>query len=94
MVSSGSDEKGILMMARVISFVATFAFCTFLTASVHAAQTTLDGQWEGALVREGSEAKVTINFKTTASGVEGTMTMPTVGMFRQPCSKIAFCTCR
>lgn len=77
-------------MARVMSFVAAIVLCAFIAASVHAAQVSLDGQWEGTLVREGSEAKVIVNFKTTAGGVEGTMTMPSVGMFRQPLSKITF----
>lgn len=76
-------------MPRAIRFVATIVLFTFLSVSVNAAQTSLDGHWEGALVRESSEARVTINFKTTDNGIEGTMTMPTVGMFRQPLSKIA-----
>jgi Esterase FrsA-like len=75
---------------RVLSLVAAVVLCIFLAASVRAAQASLDGQWEGALVREGLEASVIVNFKTTAGGVEGTMTMPSVGMFRQPLSKIAF----
>src|SRR5689334_19408165 len=76
-------------MARVISFVVAVVTCLFVAAPVRAAQVSLDGQWEGALVRERSEARVILNFRTTADGVEGTMTMPSVGMFRQPLSKIA-----
>jgi uncharacterized protein len=53
-----------------------------------AAQQPLDGPWEGALVREGAEAKITVNFKETAGVTEGTMTMLSVGMFRQPLSKL------
>lgn len=89
-VLSVFDKKGILIVTRVISFVAAVVLCTFLAASVHAAQVSLDGQWEGALAREGSQARVIVNFKTTAGGVEGTMTMPSVGMFKQTLSKIAF----
>lgn len=77
-------------MARVILFIAAILLCAFFAASARAPQVSLEGQWEGALVREGSEAEVTINFRTTVNGVEGTMTMPSVGMFRQPLSKIAF----
>lgn len=89
MISSGFEGE-LMNMTRAIRFVAAVVLCALLTASVYAAQTSLDGQWEGGLVREDSEARVTINFKTTDNGIEGTMTMPTVGMFRQPLSKIAF----
>jgi hypothetical protein len=76
------------MMSRIVYLTAVILFSLFLSVSSRAAQSPLDGQWDGELVREGSEAKVTVIFKTTASGVEGTMTMPDVGMFRQPLSKI------
>lgn len=77
-------------MTKTLNFIAAAVICVLLFASSGAAQTSLDGQWQGALMREGAEAEVTVNFKTTANGVEGTMTMPSVGMFRQSLSKIAF----
>lgn len=78
-------------MIRTINFITAIFLCAFLVASSQAAQTSLEGQWDGTLARQGSEAKVTINFKTTAGGeIEGTMTMPSVGMFRQSLSKISF----
>jgi dienelactone hydrolase len=55
-----------------------------------AAQQPLDGQWEGALTREGSEAKITITFKETPGVLEGTMTMLSVGMFQQQLSKLTY----
>lgn len=76
------------MIARKVILIAAALFWVFLAASPLVAQTPIDGQWQGMLLREGSEAKVSVHFKTTASGVEGTMTMLTVGMFRQPLSKI------
>lgn len=76
-----------ITLFKALLFTFTLAICSQLSA---ASQTPIAGQWEGALMREGVEAKVTINLKTTTNGVEGTMTMPTVGMFRQPLSKIAF----
>ncbi|MBA4124159.1 MAG: alpha/beta fold hydrolase [Acidobacteria bacterium] len=76
-------------MTKTVKFITAIFLCAFWVASSYAAQTSLDGEWQGALVREGSEAKVSLNFKTTADGVEGTMTMPDVGMFRQPLSNIS-----
>jgi hypothetical protein len=73
-----------------VAILVTVLFFIFPAASSHAEQTPLDGRWEGALVREGSEAKIIVNFKTTARGIGGTMTMANVGMFRQPLSKITF----
>ena len=68
--------------------IAAVCFLLFFAVAARALDTPLDGQWEGTLQREGSEARVSVRFRSTASGVEGTMTMPTVGMFRQPLSKI------
>src|SRR5215510_5304534 len=76
------------MATRSVNLIVAALLCTSLAAFSHAAQSSLDGQWEGTLVRENSEAKITLNFRTTADGIEGTMNMPSVGMFRQPLSKI------
>ena len=76
---------------RTVNFITAIFLCALFASSSYATQTPLNGEWDGALLREGSEAKVKINFKTTADGnIEGTMTMPSVGMFRQPLSKISF----
>src|SRR5215468_2672752 len=75
-------------ISRKVNLIAAALFWGFFAATPHVAQTPLAGQWQGMLLREGSEAKVSVNFKPTPAGIEGTMTMLTVGMFRQPLSKI------
>ncbi len=82
----GKNVKN-LMVDRVANLIVAVLFCIFLAAPAHAEQSSLDGEWEGALVREGSEAQIVVNFRTSARGIDGTMTMPTVGMFRQRLSK-------
>ncbi len=77
-------------MMRSRNIIATALLCTSLAGFSRAAQVSLDGQWEGVLSREGSEAKVTLNFKDKQGPHEGTMTMLSVGMFRQPLTKIAY----
>src|SRR5262249_51194855 len=81
------SERNVKLIRKVNLIIATL-FWLLVAASSYTAQTALDGEWQGALVREGSEAKVIVNFKKIANGFDGTMTMPTVGMFRQPLSKI------
>jgi hypothetical protein len=70
------------------SLTAVILTCTLLAVPAEGARTPLDGEWQGVLMHKDSEAKVTVNFKSTADGVVGTMTMLDVGMFRQPLSKI------
>src|SRR5262245_36642956 len=81
-------------ISRKLNLIAAALFWVFFAATPHVAQTPLAGQWQGMLLREGSEAKVSVNFKPTPNGIEGTMTMLTVGMFRQPLSKIGRASCR
>jgi hypothetical protein len=90
MLPNSLNYKKNLVAVKTSNSLLAVLFCFSLAHCCHAQQTLIDGEWEGALVREGSEAKISINFKATTSGIEGTMTMPTVGMFRQPLSKIAF----
>ena len=78
----------LLLRRRQISLILIAVSCVFLTGAASVAQTKLDGAWQGALVREGSEATVSVIFKPTANGFNGTMTMLSVGMFRQPLSNI------
>src|SRR5215813_12684968 len=84
----GNCRQRSVMIARRVNLIAVLSWL-FLAAPAHVAQTPLDGHWQGMLLREGSEVKVSVLFKPTASGVEGTMTMLTLGMFRQPLSKIS-----
>lgn len=79
----------IFSMIRTLNLIAGIFFLTFSVVFAQGAQTLLDGEWQGALMREGSEAEVFLNFKITADGIQGTMSMPSVGMFRQPLSNIA-----
>src|SRR5215813_1105213 len=83
----GNCRERNLMIARRVNLIAVLSWL-FLAAPAHVAQTPLDGHWQGMLLRDGSEVKVSVLFKRTASSLEGTMTMLTVGMFRQPLSKI------
>src|SRR5215510_388832 len=87
--SVANCREKILMSIGKMNCIAAVFFFGFFAVSSRAQHMPFDGQWEGTLQREGSEVRVSVRFTSTASGVEGTMTMPTVGMFRQPLSKIS-----
>lgn len=65
-----------------------------LLCSVHttsnAAQNSIDGHWEGALLREGDELKVTADFKIEAGKLKGTIDSPDAGGLGIPLIKISF----
>jgi hypothetical protein len=80
-----NDNEGTAVMMRSRNIIATaLLLCTSLAAFSRAVQGSLDGQWERVLSRQGSEAKVSLRFKDVKGSLEGTMTMLSVGMFRQP----------
>jgi hypothetical protein len=58
------------MVVRSRNIIATALLCTCVGGFSRAAESSLDGQWEGVLSREGSEAKVTLNFKTSRVPME------------------------
>ena len=63
--------------------------CSFHTTS-NAAQNSIDGHWEGALLREGDELKITADFKTEAGSLKGTIDAPDAGGLGIPIIKISF----
>lgn len=76
------------MVGRRITVAAAF-LCTCVGGFSQAPQSSLVGQWEGVLSREGSDAEVTLNFADKQGSPEGTMTMLSVGMFRRPLTNIS-----
>jgi hypothetical protein len=63
--------------------------CSFHTSS-NAAQNSIDGHWEGALLREGDELKVAVHFRTEAGNLKGTIDSPDAGGLGIPLIKISF----
>jgi pimeloyl-ACP methyl ester carboxylesterase len=68
------------------------AICSILLAASapSSAQQPLTGHWEGFLQRQGSTAAVSLDLTVGGGVAKGTMTMPSVGMFREPLSNITY----
>lgn len=63
--------------------------CSFRTTT-HADQNSIVGHWQGALLREGDELKVTADFKIEAWNLKGTIDSPATGGLGIPLIKISF----
>ena len=76
------------IVLRLISYM--LVAITFSGVSQGTDEPSLIGHWEGALVHEGYESSEKLDFKPAGSQIAGTMTMPDVGMFKQPLTNVGF----
>lgn len=63
--------------------------CSFRTLS-NAAQNSIDGHWEGVLLREGDELKVMADLKTEGGSLKGTIDSPDAGGLGIPLIKLNY----
>jgi pimeloyl-ACP methyl ester carboxylesterase len=77
-------------MKRLWTFIGfALLLCSFHTTS-NAAQNSIDGHWEGALLREGDELKVAFDFRTEEGNLKGIIDSPDAGGLGIPLIKISF----
>jgi pimeloyl-ACP methyl ester carboxylesterase len=72
----------------LLKIAGELASCLLFTIAAAATPSQLEGYWEGSLDREASVAPVAVTISRTTDGLAGQMSMPSVGMFRQPLSDI------
>ena len=68
------------------------AFATVLTfvSSSTAAQSSIDGHWEGVMVRQGSELMVSFDFSDEAAGIRGSFNSLTLHALRIPLRNVTY----
>jgi pimeloyl-ACP methyl ester carboxylesterase len=75
--------KGLRILAGL-----ALLLCNLHTTS-NAVQTSIDGDWEGVLLREGDELRVVVHFKTEAGNLKGIIDSPDAGGLGIPLIKIS-----
>ncbi len=75
-------------MKRVVALcVLLLCSCGFSVS--YAAQTSVDGYWEGAGQVPGDEFQFTVTFSTKAQGINGAIDIPDSGLFAWPLANIS-----
>lgn len=77
-------------MKRLWTFIGFGLLICSFHATSNAAQNSIDGHWEGALLREGDELKVAFDFKTEEGNLKGTIDSPDAGGLGIPLIKMRF----
>src|SRR5438093_6610827 len=77
------------IMQKLIVLVALATMLTFVSSST-AAQSLIDGHWEGVMVREGSELTVSSDFSAEASGIRGSFNSPALHALRIPLRNVTY----
>ncbi len=77
------------IMQKLIVLVALATMLTFVSSST-AAQSLIDGHWEGVMVREGSELTVSFDFSAEASGIRGSFNSPALHALRIPLRNVTY----
>ncbi|HKG20790.1 MAG TPA: alpha/beta fold hydrolase [Blastocatellia bacterium] len=62
---------------KKVDFILALALSFGLTASSFAAQKSIEGHWEGVMVRDGAELTVSFDFVNEAGGLKATFNSPT-----------------
>src|SRR5213592_1044252 len=71
------------IMRKLNMLVAFASVLTFVSSST-AAQSSIDGHWEGVMVRQGSELIVSFDFSDEAAGIRGSFNSLTLHALRIP----------
>jgi len=77
------------IMQKLIVLVPLATMLTFVSSST-AAQSLIDGHWEGVMVREGSELTVSFDFSAEASGIRGSFNSPALHALRIPLRNVTY----
>ena len=72
--------------------ILVFALLLGLVGTNSAAQKSIDGHWEGVMVREGAELPVSFDFKNEAAGLTAGFNSPTWRVKGIPLSKVSYTT--
>jgi alpha-beta hydrolase superfamily lysophospholipase len=70
--------------------ILVFVLLLALIGSISAAQKTIEGRWEGVMVREGAELPVSFDFTNPAAGLKVSFNSPTQRAMGIPLSKVSY----
>src|SRR5207247_9878731 len=75
---------------RKLNMLVAFASVITLVSSSTAAQSSIDGHWEGVMVRQGSELIVSFDFSDEAAGIRGSFNSLTLHALRIPLRNVTY----
>ena len=75
---------------RKLNMLVAFASVLTLVSSSTAAQSSIDGHWEGVMVRQGSELIVSFDFSDEAAGIRGSFNSLTLHALRIPLRNVTY----
>jgi alpha-beta hydrolase superfamily lysophospholipase len=71
-------------------FILALAFLLGLTGSSFAAQKSIEGHWEGVMVREGAELPISFDFVNEAAGLKASFNSPTQHAIGIPLQNVSY----
>src|SRR5436853_534434 len=75
---------------RKLNFVRAIAVLFYLCTLCSAAQKSIEGHWEGVMIREGAELKISFDFASYATGLKGSFNSPSQRAIGIPLQKIMY----
>ena len=73
-----------------LNFIRAIAVLSCLCTLCSAAQKSIEGHWEGVMIREHAELKVSFDFASDATGLKGSFNSPSQRAIGIPLQKITY----
>src|SRR5262245_13610883 len=84
------EVTGLFCSLRKLTIIGAFALPFFLFIPCLAQPPSFAGHWEGAMVREGAELKVSFDFATGADGLKGSFNSPSQRAIGIPLQRVTY----